>query len=158
MDKIYHDHGLMSSLIFLRLMHQEYAKHRGYKFTEGSHKIVWDERILSKSILQIAIAIAFHNLDQDKNQLKYNAEDMKIYNFEKRPLAWLLKLSDIIQEWDKPEANETIMNKTIELPSIHISFVNDKIIVENFPRKQSKEVEKTISDYMYPSDFIEIHI
>ena len=85
------------------------------------------------------------------------AENKRIFDLEQRPLSWLLKISDIIQEWDKPEANEKIMSKKIKPPSIQISFVNDKLIVENFPKDKLKNVKQTILDCTNPADLIEIN-
>lgn len=156
-DSVFYDHGLIGSLIFLRCMNQKYANHRGNIITHnGSAKIIWDERILSGSILQVAIAIAHHNLDQYSKQLESNADDIKIFDLDNRPLSWLLKVSDIIQEWDKPKANENTQYEKTEDSSIHISFLDDKIIVKNIPKNELEKVQQTISDYTNPSNLIEI--
>ena len=152
----YYDHGIISSLIFLRCMIQEYAKHSDNSITKNNHThIIWDKSILSGSICQVAIAIAHHNLDIEK--LESSADNIKIFDLEKNPLLWLLKVSDIIQEWDKPKVNDGKMeNETIEQTNIQILDNDDKLTVKNFPSDKSEDVKNTISKYTNPSDLIEI--
>jgi len=152
---VYYDHGIISSLIFLRLLNQEYANHRNNKITYvGSSKIVWDEYFLKGSILQAAVAIALHNLDQNSVLFQEIANNQQIFNLEERPLSWLLKVSDILQEWDKPKADERIMCKKIKPINMQIFFKNNKIVVKNFPKKKLDDVKKVIMNYSTPSDLI----
>lgn len=149
----YYDHGIISSLIFLRCMKQEYAKHKDGRPTQTDHGyIIWDERILSGSIRRVAIALAHHNLDNKK--LESIADGINNFDLEEDPLSWLLKVSDIIQEWDKPKAQNP--HENTERSSINISFEDNQISVENLPEKVQKEVQDTISKYTSPPGLIEI--
>ncbi|NOR46755.1 MAG: hypothetical protein GQ533_01730 [Methanosarcinaceae archaeon] len=150
---VYYDHGIISSLIFLRCMKQEYAKHSDNSTTmNGNTHIIWDKRILFGSIRQVAIAIAYHNLDSEK--LKSSADNVKIFDLEKYPLLWLLKVCDIMQEWDKPKV--MILHEKTDDSSINISFGDDIISVKNFPESFRENVQDTISNYTNPSNLIEI--
>jgi hypothetical protein len=133
---IFYDHGLISALIFLRLMHEEYDRHKYNPVTfSNSSIIIWDPHILGTSILQAALAIALHNIDQHEKAFKKFSKKVQIFDINERPLAWLLKVSDILQEWDKPQANEDLMSQPIPPTNIQISFIDDKIEVRNFPKE-----------------------
>jgi hypothetical protein len=155
-DSVYYDHGLISSLIFLRLMNEEYARHRynPVSYVEST-TIIWHESFLVGSILQTAIAIALHNLDQHKEALQKVGTGGYIFDLEQNPLSWLLKVSDTLQEWDKPPADEEIMAKKIKPTDICISFSNNKIVVKNFPAEKLDKAKETFEHYTNPPDLIE---
>lgn len=154
---VYYDHGLISSLIFLRLMNEEYARHRhrcNQVSRVGFTKIIWHESFLSGSILQTAIVIALHNLDQHKDALQQTGKTNRIFNLEAHPLTWLLKICDILQEWDKPIAKEETMTKKIEHTDIQVLKSQDKIVVKNFPKEKLEKVNGIIKNYTDPPDII----
>jgi hypothetical protein len=151
-DVVHYDHGLISSLILLRLMNEEYAKHEKNQVTHvNSTDIIWHESFLSGSILQAAIAIALHNLDQDEDALQQAGTNRCIFDLEKRPLAWLLKIADILQEWDRPMAAGGIMAGRIEPVKTQIS---NRIIVKDFPGNKLNNAVETIRKYTNPPDLI----
>ena len=154
-DSVYYDHGIISALIFLRLMHEEYGRH-GDKTTSHTRFgcVFWHPKILSNSILQIAIAIAMHNLEKHPQALQMSAKNIKIFDMNRRPLAWLLKIADLLQEWDKPRAK----NATQKLPvtNLKLEISDSKISVENFPNEKRKETLEFLRRYTSPEDIVSI--
>jgi hypothetical protein len=155
-SSVYYDHGLISSLIFLRLMNEEFQRHENNPVTRvESTSIIWHKSFLVGSILQTAIAIALHNLNQYEQALTRTAREVTIFDFNGRALSWLLKVSDILQEWDKPEAQEGIMVKEIEPTTISISLRNNKIAVAGFPSRELGKVQDVLTKFTKPADLIE---
>lgn len=154
-SSVYYDHGLISSLIFLRLINEEYARHRYNPISYvGSTRIIWHESFLTGSILQAAVAIALHNLNQHEEALRKAAKETHIFDLKKRPLSWLLKVSDTLQEWDKPMADEDIMAKDLKSTDIQISLSNDRIVVKNFPKGKLDKAKGIIEHYTNPPNLI----
>lgn len=130
-DSVYRDHGIISSLILLRVLHEEYAKHELTPVTTSNYsRIIWHNSFLETSIMQSAIAISFHNLNQHEEALNTVSDNYNIFNIENRPLCWLLKVADTLQEWDKPLA---IVSTDEELDPVKFSihFQTDQIVIRN---------------------------
>lgn len=135
-NTVYHDHGIISALLVFNLLRKEYSNHSLTPVTyNGSTEIVWDKSFINNSILHSAKAIACHNLDQDK--IAYNRFKTvdNIYNIEVSPLIWLLKMSDILQEWDKPDSQTNFDKEEIEATNIKVDFNNDIVTFWNMPKK-----------------------
>ncbi|MBW1786615.1 MAG: hypothetical protein JRK53_08385 [Deltaproteobacteria bacterium] len=90
-------HGIISALSVLYiidLMYQKYNPKRKYK------KVIiertdWNQTLFDDDIIPSCAAIYLHNLPSSK------FENSKIDRL-KSPLAFLLKLSDCLQEWERP--------------------------------------------------------
>jgi len=152
-QSVHHDHGIVSALIFLRLMHEEYSRHKDGEFSRTRFgRVFWHSKILDHSILQIAIAIAMHNLESHSEALKINANNQKIFNIEIRPLAWLLKIADILQEWDKPKVEDSL--KAFPNSNLKINFSRNKILISNFPKEKIDGTLSVLDKYSKPNNLI----
>lgn len=152
-DSVNHDHGIFSAIIFLRLMHEEYTRHIHNPFSyTRSGRIFWHPLILSTSILQTAIAIAMHNLEKYPQALDISTFNVRIFDMHKRPLAWLLKISDILQEWDKYGKGDEALHFPVTRLTLRIS--NSKISVENFPEERRDQVREVIHKYTNPNNLV----
>ena len=160
-DSVYHDHGIMGALAFLRLIRKEYANHPNLiSYKDGYKQLIWHPKILTHSILQIALAIALHNLNENPVALKKTCKQLnvKIYNQSSHPLVWLLKISDLLQEWDKPKAK--FFSPKEELPPTTLEIYTDrksKIMVKGFPENKISKTEEILQTYTTPNiiSFIE---
>ncbi len=152
--EVYYDHGIISALILLRLMNEAYAKHN----QNGcliSTKVVWHPSFLTSSVLQAAVAVALHNLEQYEEALKACTKYLKIFDMNKRPLSWLLKIADTLQEWDKPLAKQKNLSSTIlDCGNYGIFYHNEKILAEHFPKEKKDEVNNILQQYTYPSNIV----
>lgn len=152
-DSIYHDHGIVGALIFLRLIHEEYSRHSETPISSTRFgKVFWHPDILSHSILQIATAIAMHNLETHKKALKICAKNARIFDMHKRPLAWLLKTADLLQEWDKPKREEE--GNEVSPTDLKLRVSESRITVKNFPTDRLKNAQNVLKYYMNPKDII----
>ena len=150
--QVYNDHGIYGALIFLILTDNVYLNHDNKHRTRTNF---WHPFIFQKSILDSARAIAMHNLDQHENALRdslINKNDLQIFDLEKEPLAWLLKVSDILQEWDKPKKSD--FTKPPMLTPIKITFDGNKIELHNYGDKK-ESINEAIQKYTKgPVEFI----
>jgi len=136
-QEIYYDHGIFSALLFIIIVNDNfrlYDNDRVYDFNKG----IWHPYLFRKSLMHSAKAIAMHNLDQDDKSLALSLKNidgnLKIYDFEKDPLSWLLKIADILQIWDKPTTQIINKKEKPEPTFFEIDFEgNDKIILRNIP-------------------------
>jgi hypothetical protein len=146
---VYYDHGIISALLLLRLMNEAYEKHSN-SACSTHNGVLWHKSFLTSSILQAAIAIALHNIDQDKQALEQCTRGLKIFNLDTRPLSWLLKTSDILQEWDR-FARNVKDSSPLSRTNYRIRVYKKTIIVtENFPLRKRKEIKDVIQRYMDP--------
>ncbi len=156
-QEIYYDHGIFGALLFIIIVNNNfrlYDEQRIYQFDKG----IWHPYLFRKSLMHSAKAIAMHNLDQDEESLALSLnnstnEEFQIFDFEKDPLSWLLKISDTLQVWDKPTTE--IINKSEEpeatLFGIDIEG-NNKIILRNLPHGD-KHIEKIMKYTKSPIKF-----
>jgi hypothetical protein len=155
-DSVHHDHGIMGSLIFLQLMHGAFSRHRENQIslnTEGM-KVFWHPEILSHSIIQIALSIAMHNLDIYPQALqKACLGEVKIFDMHRHPLVWLLKIADVLQEWDKPEIGTEGVGQDLST-NLEMSFSGSKILVKNFPDEKKEETKRVIRSFTKPNDVV----
>ncbi len=92
-------HGMLSALTVLYLvdhMYQKYNPERKNEFVseEGTY-INWDQSYFEIDVVNACTSIFLHNLSGE--YFKENKIDRR-----KAPLAFLLKLSDTLQEWERP--------------------------------------------------------
>lgn len=151
-NQVYNDHGIYGALIFLILTDNVYLNHDNKHRTRTNF---WHPFIFQTSILDSARAIAMHNLDQHENALRgslINKNNLQIFDLEKEPLAWLLKISDILQEWDKPKKTD-FFNPPKPTP-IKITFDRNKIKLHNYGYKK-ESIKETMQKYTKgPVEFI----
>ena len=79
------DHGIISALIGLKVLYILYDTHRG-----------WDRTDFDEDIVDACTAIFLHNLKSE------DLDGQKIH-FQRAPLAYLLKLADTLQDWERPK-------------------------------------------------------
>ena len=90
------DHGIISSLAILNmvdLMYQEYNPKRAYK-TIPKNGFDFDQKYFDNHVVSACSAIYIHNLPLKCFKNKISRNDA--------PVAFLLRLSDCLQEWDRP--------------------------------------------------------
>lgn len=92
-------HGMYSALAALRVLDMMYQKknpHREYqRIRDADPNIGWNQKYFDGPILNACSAIFLHNLPASSFYTQ------KI-NRRKAPTAFLLKLCDSLQEWDRP--------------------------------------------------------
>jgi len=152
---IYHDHGIFSALLFLRLMHEQFSNYTQLLTERDDGSLIITHPILLHGpIVYIAKAIAMHNLDNDENALNYSTLKIKkVYNLHTNSLTWLLKISDELQEWYKPEKNIIKMSDT----NLIIDFTNNSILVENYPEKKGNNLKNKFKKFYHPLDIIKFN-
>jgi hypothetical protein len=152
---VHHDHGIIAGMIFLRLMHEAYARHKDTPISVNvaGMKVFWHPRILAHSIVQIAKTIALHNLDAYPEAFASFSTTTRIFDMQRFPLTWLLKVADILQEWDKPKAGEEQKELHLNTP-IELVFSLSKIAVRNFPKNKIDETSEVLCSYTSPNNII----
>lgn len=92
-------HGMISGLSVLcviDMMYQSFNPDRLRKdIFQPNSNINWNQKYFEDAIIPACSAIYLHNLD------KACFERSRI-NIKKAPIAYLLKLSDLLQEWERP--------------------------------------------------------
>jgi hypothetical protein len=141
-----YDHGIVSALMMLQLFNAELLK------PHNENNVIWDCEVIMPSIKSVALAVAYHNLD--KNECMYEKSGHnKIYNIKNNALAWLLKVSDTLQEWDKPKVDGYDGKSPLPESTVSFKFGNNSIIISNLPNPA--DVKKTFENYI-ESDSIRI--
>jgi hypothetical protein len=152
---VHHDHAIVSGLIFLRLMYEAYAKHRDNQISinmEGM-RVFWGPEILAHSIVQIAKAISMHNIDNYPEAFGKFSAEARVFDMYHSPLVWLLKIADILQEWDKPNAGEEQKVKSIDT-QIELAFAATKITVKGFPGDRIDKAVNAVRSFTFPVNAI----
>ena len=156
---ISYDHGIASALLFLRAMHELFSDHNPTDITKiGSSRVVWHPSLLNTSILQIAVAVALHNVDQllENGYIKWSKPQHEIYSIDHRPIAWLLKVADTLQEWDKPKQKTNRPWHLVKWTRISLRMKGDKIQVCGFRAAKAKTIRTKLQKYTACDDYIEI--
>ncbi|MFA5399915.1 MAG: hypothetical protein WC169_00980 [Dehalococcoidia bacterium] len=93
------NHGIVSSLTILYLIDQMYQKNNKRRAYEDKYvnysSINWSQEYFDTDICSACAAIYIHSLPSSS----YNGSKIDI---TKAPLAFLLKVSDVLQEWERP--------------------------------------------------------
>jgi len=122
------DHGILSSLILLKITDILYQKQQ------------WDRELYEKVFPEIGLAIASHNIkwkdlkdySKDKEISNENLPEITLKDF---PFCYLLILADTLQEWDRPSLGRPV------LPSTGVSIDYDE-------NEEKFEVKFALSDEM----------
>lgn len=156
-DNIHHDHGIMGGLVFLQLMYGAYSRHQENQISRNvdGMEVFWHPEILSHSIIQIAMSIAMHNLDKYPQALQNFSSTAKVFDIQRCPLAWLLKITDLIQEWDKPKIGMEQAEQDAST-DLALAFSDSKIFVSNFPKEKKEETLEVIRSFTWPNDIISL--
>jgi hypothetical protein len=148
-NPIHYDHGLISAIAFLKMMDHLYVS-KG--FADSTNNVSYRKEYFNTSLVQCAYAIALHNLDfYPLELLEGFFKNKGIYNINKCPFALLLKLSDTLQEWNKPRAEDGKEN--IDPSEVEVDFSDSKIIIKEFPEKDN--LSKKLK-FMENIDIVEI--
>jgi hypothetical protein len=93
-------HGIISALSVLYIIDLMYEKYNQKRKFEDViiERTNWNQSFFIEDIVPACAAIFLHNLPS--NKFEQNKIDR-----EKAPLAFLLKLSDCLQEWERPSYN-----------------------------------------------------
>lgn len=150
--KIYYDHGIMSSIILLKLLDRMYSKYNGQTINYKGHRVSFKKPFFEKSIVQTAYAIAIHNLDFYPDIVSNIWGTTGLYNFEKKPFCWLLKICDTLQEWNKTKASDETDYLAPE--KIVLTLEPDKILIKKYPNKQ--ELKQKIADFFVAEKVVQI--
>jgi len=95
-------HGIMSSLSVLYvidLKYQQYNPHREHQPIYDPSGISWDQSYFENDVVPACSAIFVHNL---QSRCFNNVAMSK----QRAPLAFLLRLSDCLQDWNRPSAEK----------------------------------------------------
>lgn len=128
--------GALGILYVIDLLYQKKNPHRKYEpIFRDDPRIDWDQKYFDEDIVPACSAIFVHNLDE-------NCFKKSKINLFKAPLAFLLKLSDVLQEWERP----SLKNRNgYDASSFDISIVDGKLILSaNIPEKRKKEMRSEI--------------
>ena len=130
-------HGIISSLAILYvidLMYQKYNPKRKYSDIYAVRSnINWNQTYFERDVISACSAIYIHNLP---NRC---FADAKI-DRSKAPVAFLLKLSDCLQEWERPSLTNP---KGFSAAQFDIKIDNDQLI---FHADVSDDKKKKIKD------------
>jgi len=149
---IYYDHGIASALILLKVLDQIYEKLDGKTVYYKGHNVSFNRIYFDKSIAGSAYAIAVHNVDFYPELYERIWGKGKIFDVRKHPLVFLLKLSDLLQEWYKPKAADE--SDSVEPRDIELDFRPGRIRVVRYPKKE--ELAEKISRFFNHENMIEI--
>lgn len=95
-------HGIMSSLSVLYvidLMYQKYNPSREYRDFYEPPGINWNQRYFENDVVPACSAIFVHNLPE-------HCFTNGLLDKQRAPLAFLLRLSDCLQDWNRPSADD----------------------------------------------------
>lgn len=152
-EAIYYDHGVMSSIILLKLLDHIYTKYRGRTIEYKGYQVSFKRSFFYNSIIQTAYAIAIHNLDFYPDIVSRIWKTTQLYDFERKPFCWLLKICDTLQEWNKSRASDEA--DYLAPDKIDLQLESDKIIIKKYPKK--KDLKEKINRYFVAESIIQIN-
>jgi len=143
-------HGMISGLSVLYvidLLYQKFNPRREHKnIYQPDSTINWNQKYFIQDIIPACAAIFIHNLDKSRFQRS------KI-NPHKAPLAFLLKLSDLLQEWERPSLEN---REGYDAGKFDISIIDGNIIFKaDIPEERKREIIEELSATL---DFSDIRI
>jgi len=138
-------HGIMSSLSILYvidLMYQKYNQGREYQDTYEPLGINWNQSYFENDVVPACSAIFVHNLPK---RCFTNAPLDK----QRAPLAFLLRLSDCLQDWDRPSADN---HRGIPNHSFQISITGGRLKFTVTDRERRNKIAAEIAATLVASD------
>ena len=140
-------HGIISSITLLNiidLMYQQKNPRRKYEDIIENN-VNWNQKFFDQDIVPACSAIYLHNLSSTC------FEDKKI-DIKKAPLAYLLKISDILQEWERPKKEDTM---GISASNFDIRIVDEQILfTANISENRKKEIIEDINSSIHNPEII----
>jgi len=132
-------HGMIGALGILYVIDMLYQKKNPQRKNEPTFRddprIDWNQKYFDEDIVPACSAIFVHNLDG--NCFKKSKVDLF-----KAPLAFLLKLSDVLQEWERPSLKNL---NGYDAESFDIGIVDGKLILSaDISEKRKKEMRSEI--------------
>jgi len=157
-NKVKYDHGLIGAILFLYKMNKYFDEELKDQDSKLKNGIFTHRDLLHNSLLYTSKAVALHNLTQYKEAIDKFAKNNrnKIYSLKDNTLDWLLFISDILQEWDKPQAAKFDENSKLPNTSLKIFYCSscNRLIVFGIPKKKKEEIRNKIRKYTKPNNFI----
>ena len=167
-DAPYCDHGIVSAYILLWLA----VKNQHYKNKLSSYIFDNDDEVkkqisLSKDSYDTAVsaacAIALHNIRKYSRDIQNKAYDeykitLNRYRIEihKNPLAYLLVLTDSIQEWERPsylaeddrDFQAQDMHLIIDETNVYLCFPTDSLAMRGTTRSRFEIIQQSINSLL----------
>lgn len=153
-----YDHGIMGGLIFFYKMDKLFLEKPTVEYKNGG-KIIWDRVVFNTSLKEVANAVAMHNLEMHEAALKKSLLkpfDCKIFDIDKNALSWLLKVTDMLQEWDKPKALDYDEKKHIPEQDIEIEMTPEEIIVTGFDSDTKNKINEKLEKYFKRPEILKL--
>jgi len=132
-SKIFYDHGVVSALILLKVLDLRYRDYDNTAVKEiehDGHRVSFDRDYFDKSIMQAAYAITTHNVDMYPAEYRVGWP-ARLYSVKERPLAFLLKVADTLQEWGKPRARNGA--GAVSADEVELEVGKSGVVVRKFP-------------------------
>lgn len=141
------DHGIMSSLSILYLidiMYQRINRKREYRdICVPGTGINFNQRYFEEDVVSACAAIYIHNLP--KGYFTHTRIDRT-----KAPLAFLLKLSDCLQEWERPSKTN---HDGFLASSFDIKIDGKKLVFQaDIPDEKKKRMKDQVSSILVAPD------
>jgi len=142
-------HGMISSLTILYvidLLYQKYNPTREDKDNDETNgNINWNQKYFDRDVISACSAIYIHNLPKEC------FVDAKI-DRSKAPVAFLLKLSDCLQEWERPSKDDP---EGFSATNFDINIDNGNLIFHvNMSEDEKKDFKDKISLYLVAEDVL----
>lgn len=141
-------HGIISSLYTLHVIDLMYEKNNPKRehsdiFSDIFPNVSFNQKYFERDIVSACSAIYIHNLP------KRCFSNAKIDRF-KAPIAFLLKLSDCLQEWERPSKEK---RKGYESTKFDIGIDNNKLIFcADIPYNKRDKIKDKISSSLIALD------
>lgn len=149
---ILYDHGLVSALLILKSLDEMYSRHDEEKRPKLDDRLVsFHRKYFDNSVMEAAYAVGIHNLDfyPDKYRSSWTG---KLYDADAQPFAFLLKLADTLQEWDKVQARDK--TNYIKPDEIELQFEDGSIVFQNYPKLD--ELKKKVDKFFNVGDLLRL--
>jgi len=141
------DHGIISSLSLVYIIDLLYQKFNPKRIFDNVNSLKdntnWNQEYFERDVIQAGAAIFLHNLS------KKCFKKSKI-NRNKAPLAFLLKLSDCLQEWERPSRDNI---NGYPSSCFDIKIENKKLILTaDIPSENKQKINNEIHSILIASD------
>ncbi len=133
-------HGMMSALSLIRvvdLMYQKYNPKRERKdvFASDDWNVNWNQEYFYQDVIPATAAIFLHNLPAEV----FNGTKLEI---SQAPLAYLLRLCDSIQDWERPSE---LFKEGFPGENYEIDFTSDVLVLHTaLSDDRKKKIESDI--------------
>jgi hypothetical protein len=132
---LYYDHGIVSALLILKKLDDLYEQHRDNPFMKTASGWVSCERhFFDGSIVPAAAAVAVHNVNCYEETFVRIWGKKSPFDIMESPFAFLLKVADILQGWDKWK--DGISEGESDVSQFIYRVERDKITILGHPNKE----------------------